>query len=523
MAPMKACLMSLSLATILLSGCFRLWSSVGNRFFYHWQRDDALVLALTLAVVAAIVLLTASVGRRRSASKVRSQRILACLLVFDVVLGHTRELTDKTPQLDDQAFYGVIFVIGAVALVWWRHKASLAIDKGLLVLSPLAPVLLAGAITWPPVTGTAAAASERPVLERPDGPPVVLMVFDEWSWHRASAGRAFRSELHAANWLAGRATVFHDTRAPAAATKFSLPRVIFQSEGHLAPREGRPFWHTASGVTAASETPSIFSAAAAHDYASEIVGFYLPYRELVGEAVGEIVALPGTPKPASILGRMGLISTRALQSLGDPLSRWLGYRLLMAQWSADHYELNLRLELEAVRALERLDAGDLLLLHLAVPHAPFVFDREGRYVGRSASGRREPDARKYADHLVYADAVLGRLLDVLRQRGVFDETMIVATSDHGWRTDPALEERTSYEVVTHVPLVIKWPKQGARVDVDGEFCLTSLQTLLDPVEAGVSTLPTAQELEQLVSGTCDPSARARDSLGWTAARAEEAQ
>lgn len=64
--------------------------------------------------------------------------------------------------------------------------------------------------------------------------------------------------------------------------------------------------------------------------------------------------------------------------------------------------------------------------------------------------------------IAYADEQAGRLLELLRARGDFEETLIVVTSDHG----EELGEHevffdhgsTLYDTELHVPLIVKWPR-----------------------------------------------------------------
>ncbi len=78
--------------------------------------------------------------------------------------------------------------------------------------------------------------------------------------------------------------------------------------------------------------------------------------------------------------------------------------------------------------------------------------------------------RLYAGHVRYVDAFVGRLLDRLRADGLYDDALIVATSDHG----ESLGEHgwyfqhgnLVYDEQARVPLVVKWPRgahAGSRV------------------------------------------------------------
>jgi arylsulfatase len=66
----------------------------------------------------------------------------------------------------------------------------------------------------------------------------------------------------------------------------------------------------------------------------------------------------------------------------------------------------------------------------------------------------------YDAELAYADQELGRFLDELEARGLYDDAFIIVTADHG----EAFYEHgnwqhgwTLYDEIVHVPLVIKWP------------------------------------------------------------------
>lgn len=104
-----------------------------------------------------------------------------------------------------------------------------------------------------------------------------------------------------------------------------------------------------------------------------------------------------------------------------------------------------------------LSPGDLVILHLTVPHPPIVFDAEG---GPSRYGREDPAG--YADKLSYADRLFSELVDELKQAGQWDKSWVILMSDHGshfkdWSSNPA-EKR-------HVPFMAKAPGQAARRDL----------------------------------------------------------
>ena len=88
----------------------------------------------------------------------------------------------------------------------------------------------------------------------------------------------------------------------------------------------------------------------------------------------------------------------------------------------------------------------------------------------------------------YADHHLERLFEELRLRNLFDETMIVITSDHGETFFPNDEHRhagPTTQSQIHVPLLIKMPgQQEARVVHELTHGIDILPTMLDVI--GVS-------------------------------------
>ena len=105
--------------------------------------------------------------------------------------------------------------------------------------------------------------------------------------------------------------------------------------------------------------------------------------------------------------------------------------------------------------LEKAQAGPFFLFfHIYEPHAPWE--------------PPEPFKSRYADpydgEVATSDAIVGRLLDELRRRGLYDKALVMLLSDHGEGLRDHGEEYHGillYREVLHVPLVIKLPG-GAR-------------------------------------------------------------
>ena len=92
----------------------------------------------------------------------------------------------------------------------------------------------------------------------------------------------------------------------------------------------------------------------------------------------------------------------------------------------------------------------LLWAHYYDPHIPLMPHPE-------LTGLHSQDP--YDVEIAYMDRHVGRLLDFLRQRGVLDNTLVVALADHGeslGEHDELLHGHFIYQCTQHIPLIFHW-------------------------------------------------------------------
>jgi len=139
------------------------------------------------------------------------------------------------------------------------------------------------------------------------------------------------------------------------------------------------------------------------------------------------------------------------------------------------------------RAIESLDSTGprppLLFLHSTLPHGGWRYLPDGRqypvegleYIGLASKGWIGPQwqvdqgFQRHVLQVQYTDTLVGRLLDALRSRGLFDDAVIVVSADHGASfvtgqpRRPA--SRDNVGAIAPVPLFVKLPGQReGRVD-----------------------------------------------------------
>lgn len=142
------------------------------------------------------------------------------------------------------------------------------------------------------------------------------------------------------------------------------------------------------------------------------------------------------------------------------------------------------------RAIAMLDEpdfgkGDLLWVHYVDPHDPFFSHEEGveDSIGsqkelKALDRMRERDEAKIAEvrrlyegEVSFVDREVGRLLEELKSRGLYDDALIIITSDHGeglWdhgrraHGEKPFEEQVAVPLMAHFPTTWDW-QPGQRV------------------------------------------------------------
>lgn len=102
------------------------------------------------------------------------------------------------------------------------------------------------------------------------------------------------------------------------------------------------------------------------------------------------------------------------------------------------------------------DDSFFLFLHLFDPHEPYSPPSDFRRWG-------EAQIDLYDGEIYYADHVLGKIFDELKKAGLYDESLIIVTSDHGeslGRDNYFGHYRNLYDSELHVPLIVHLPESA---------------------------------------------------------------
>lgn len=161
------------------------------------------------------------------------------------------------------------------------------------------------------------------------------------------------------------------------------------------------------------------------------------------------------------------------------------------------------------RALDWLDDHDddrpfFLWLHYMDVHGPYIAKEGNHYLNKYRGERlwrkavKRPEEIMDAEHerlvdlyraeVEYTDDCLGVLLDGLRDRGLFDETVTVVTADHGeqFREHGSYSHpHQLYDELTHVPLIVHDPAETPTQIKEPVELLDVAPTLVSRVGADV--------------------------------------
>ena len=104
-----------------------------------------------------------------------------------------------------------------------------------------------------------------------------------------------------------------------------------------------------------------------------------------------------------------------------------------------------------------------LFLHYWDTHTPYHCPRE--YQSYRGSDRRKRLISRYMGAIRYLDQQLGRLFRELKEGNLWDNTVIIVTSDHGESlTEHGIffDHHGLYDVTIHVPLILRYPGISAK-------------------------------------------------------------
>lgn len=368
-------------------------------------------------------------------------------------------------------------------LVQWSSKLCLVFTPVSLIIAVqlvLAPEYPARMDPLPALpgeidSGVSPAANEGTATAEPT--PVFWFVFDEWAYDRTFPNDRLDPRFSRLQDFASQAITFSKAVSGGTRTSVSLPRILLQTELEPTHLDGRVGFRQNGTFMPADRFETIFSLVDDRPHERIVIGMHLPHNLWVGHEVDYCRTYPFNARGRNLLEYFAILTLCSADQMSGP---WFGMasKSLGPPLSYEHYrDLNhqIRADIEHVLASGRRDL--FCLMHCNLPHKPFIYNADGTLKPFSGSiYANSPE--NYEAHLCCLDRWIGEFIGTLREAGTYDESLIILTSDHGWRADPLRRYVKDPDPKDHVPLLIKLPHQHAPLVIDREYKLNRIAPLI---------------------------------------------
>lgn len=462
---------ALSMANLMF---LRVWRELlfVNDADAYWMPDytfaSYLAVILNVIWIAAALFWATLLIRKVDNSALTTVGRLGFLLLFVFPLEYLRTLLD----IDESTIHGCLdhaVISGAIGLgiaafaayllIWQLARTVRTLRWVLLALAPLAAITLPqavyhGALAMQEERGSTGGASAGPKSTRglSNRPRIIWLLFDELDSRLAFIDRPGGIALPNFDRLRAECVFALNGESHGQSTSTAIPsfftgRIVsdikVQSNELQLCFQGQPEGQFVS----LADSPTIFSAVRNRGGRSAVIGIYHPYHRLLGEDLEYCSAyMINTYTPTAT---DSVWTEMSAQILGiTPLFRRIN--------AVKTYRGILR---------ECIDVAgdpqyDILYVHVPVPHGPHIYRREsGKFtlVNTSKDG--------YLDNLVLADIFLGEVRRSLEEKVMWDDSVIVLTSDHELRHVWFGDNQR----VAKIPLMMKMPGQKEQVAFENPF------------------------------------------------------
>lgn len=393
-------------------------------------------------------------------------------VALQVILNKVEAVTG-VPSLVAAGVGGVVvavamFLVRDLRMVLsWLSPVALMVPILFLFGAPIRPLVIVGE------TGT------RAVQSFTDPGPIVILVFDELSTvSLLGDGGAIDETMYPSfARLAERSTWYRQASAVSDWTTVAVPSILTglgpaETAGRTAPTaqehpnnlftllQGDFEWRALEPYTSLCPraTPSCNAAKSAAGGLSGWLTSYLDHALLYAHIV--------TPDPF-----------RA--SLPTIQETWAGFGKVIGKgWGLtdDWSEGRDQKMRKFVDGIEPTSTPTLHFLHLMLPHSPWEYTPSGAryepggFKGVLPSGMWPKDPtvaevgfRRYVMQLIHVDTLVGQLIDRLDAIGIWDQTMVIITADHGVSFHANNYRRATtpgnLAELAGIPLLIKYPHQ----------------------------------------------------------------
>ncbi|HYM06951.1 MAG TPA: sulfatase-like hydrolase/transferase, partial [Terriglobales bacterium] len=443
-----ACALSLANLSFL-----RVWAELldDDRTYTFWLKTPATpahfaALMINILILSALIFVAFRLGRR-SGKAVRKLIPILFLIVLAILVNNLQELIASPDRsvifriaYQEAMIIGVgIGIVFVIAYMISGTRVLRLVLTLLLLLFPFVPVTFARAI-WR-MTHYDPSAFADGTLARPfpglAARRVVWVIFDEWDQQLTFPDRDASVRLPQIDRF--RNSAFHAENVYEAG-RFTGMSMAGLTSGHmvkgirtLGPRDLTLEFSDSPSAIDWSKQQTVFSRARALGLNTAAVAWWIPYCRILNESLTACEWWAGSNQYNSTGRRLGEILVNQIRSLMETPARSPFGQSLCTQRHAHMYGEMLG---SAEAMVNRRDIG-LLLLHMPIPHKPYIYERErGDLSYRSTPILSFFDRRRtaYLGALELVDSTVGEIRRSMEQAGTWDDTTILLSSDHGLRS-----------------------------------------------------------------------------------------
>jgi hypothetical protein len=371
----------------------------------------------------------------------------------------------------------VVIQFGKAAWFWYEHTETVALAKD----KPLAPTL----------------PTKDNVKLR-----IVWVVFDELDYRLAFIKRPSSLRLPEFDRLRAQSIDASQAFSPGDFTLYSMPSLITGVVAKAASAHSRDelllFLRDKEKTVRWSTLRNVFTFARKAGFNTGLAGWFHPYCRIIRDLTACSTQLRHW-SANGLNGRLTVVETM-LEQASELLPRTVPFVDQQIEYKNHKIRLekqrHLELHLGVANAAQELIVDrslGLVLIHYPVPHPPGIYDR------RQDKFTFEP-AANYLDNLQLADRTLGKLRHVMEEAKLWDDTIVLVTTDHPWRAEffrgklhwtPEEEDLVSHISAPdrRVPYLLKLAGQKQLYSYRQEFNTVITQELLLALLRGELTHP----------------------------------
>ena len=480
-------LKDLAIALSLANLCFlRTWGELFQPSNYYFMSVPPSIafpaVILNVLLLAATFLVALNLARYSTHAYAINLARWAFLVVLFVPLNGIRQ--QFPPLANLSVLFGrtgfvilglVLAIITVFVLLRWHRRVIRATSTIVLVLSPFILLTFPQAawlsvkydVTFYNKPLAASLTARKRSVSR-----VLWFLFDEMDQRITFMERPPAIKLPEVDHLRSQSLYASNAYPPPGGTRLSMPSLItgklISKAQPIRPDEMMITFRGTKEAVGWSTQPNMFSKAFEAGFNTAVVGWYHPYCRVIG---GSLTACSWEEVFGSTAGSRRIVLSETMLNQLYNLWPWRPRQY--------HIETCLRILKDAKKAVTDSKLG-LILVHFPVPHKPYIYDRDKddfTLVNYSISG--------YLDNLVLADRILGELRRTMETAGIWENTTVLLTSDHSWRSSALFDGKEDHRV----PFILKLAGQKDGVIYKPAFNTIIIHDLLLAVLRGELSSP----------------------------------